>query len=114
MKRDHEEDMNQRLLKNEEMLEDQQNRLLNTVNLQGDAQDMMNDGMENLVHQRDKIVTADKKNEDIGTKQVRGNNLADSIKKRESCTKCMQTMLAILLLIANIIVAIYKVVNLAS
>ena len=71
MKRDHEEDMNKRLLKNEEMLEDQQNRLLNTVNLQGDAQDMMNDGMENLVQQRDKIIAADHKNEDIGVKQVR-------------------------------------------
>ena len=72
---------------NETMLQDQEDKLKNACGLLKETNVMMKDGKENLYGQREKIKDATKKNDDINTKLVRSDKLANSISNREFWTK---------------------------
>ena len=92
---DHDEEISIRLGKSKKSLYNQKDTLENIGNLLGDTKDMLNNGVENLHGQHDKISITKYHAQEIETRLYRGNKLADLLINHDRYTKILLLSLII-------------------
>jgi hypothetical protein len=83
------------LNKGADSLDRQQESLMNTVNLLGETNAMLREGVVAIKDQGDQLGQANEKSDNIKKEIVVANRHAKDISGRDKCTKCLLVILAL-------------------
>jgi hypothetical protein len=95
--------------KGQSSLNQQEESLMNTVGLLKETNQMMNEGVVAIKEQGDNLGQAHDKTDNVAHEIKKAGSHAKEISKRDKCTKCLLVVLSMMLLVAIIVVLIYKI-----
>jgi hypothetical protein len=90
-------------------LDQQEESLMNTVGLLKETNQIMNEGVIAIKEQGDNLGQANLKSDSVKHEIKKADNSAKEISKRDKCTKCLLVILSMMLLVAIIVVLIWKI-----
>ncbi len=82
---------------------------MNTVGLLNETDQMISQGVLAIKEQGDNLGQAHDKTDNVAHEIKKAGSHAKEISKRDKCTKCLLVVLSMMLLVAIIVVLIYKI-----